>query len=593
MHLQCHIGHVLFLSLALLSTSFGADVLMVVDENLWKDASVKEAVNQYATDIENARGVSVKIDSFPAAKTGSTAEDLKKLLVQNKDGLRGAIFIGDLPRAQFEYPQWNSDGFRYQRWNSDFFFMDMDGIWKDTASGWFGQTGGKLAEQVLSSPNFNYGSGSPLPGTVPADTFSMKIEGFLKSPQSGLCSLMVIADNARRISIGDTVVIDAWLPDWDKQYEGARNMQKDSLYSFSMEYEEEYGGANSTLYWKWDDGYWEKVPSDIWYYGSDREPGLQATFYGNLGFKESIDHPGEPTGWESGKGNGIYDGHYSKSGAVADSLEIWVTRIDPYTAGLLGSPKDLLLKWFDKVHASYEKDSRYSKAAYFMVPGTDTTVESNYKFIRGLSSMYGRKSLDVIEADSLIYIQSIAKDYDWAIYVGHGEPLGLALGFNARDMRYPMPVGPRMFHFASCSPLLAYDELYANTRSVSVGSAHLFGTTGGGLVSVGATKTSGDNQLDDLMYEYAAEGMWIGEAFRRWLNERIKRNRYSPKEAIYDWFYAEAMIGDPMQIFAEKATVSIKKSQLTRQPNKKGSARDALGKTFKSRSVNYRVLFFR
>ena len=580
-----------FLSL-FLAVACNANVLIVVDDILWKDSSVKEAVKTYASDIEKARGVNVKIESFPAAKSGSTPEYLKSVLVKNKDGLKGAIFVDDLPRAQFEYPQWNIDGFRYQRWNSDFFFMDLDGVWKDTASGWFGMSGGKITEKILPSPNFDFGSSSPAPG-VPADSFSMKLEGFLKSPQTGLCSLKVIADNARRIFIGDTLVIDAWLPDWDIPYLGAREMQKDSLYAFTMEYEEEYGGSNATLYWKWNGGKWEIVPDDVWFYDvSPLKEGLQATFYGNIGLKEKAEeYSGEPTGWVSGQGNGIYDGHYSKSGEVTDSLEIWVSRIDPYTAGLLGSPKDLLLKWFQKVHASYEKNTNYGKAAYFMVPGTDTTEESNYKFIRGLSAMYGRSALDVIEADSLTYVQSIAKEYDWSIYVGHGDPLGLALGFNAKDVRYPMPVGPRMFHFASCSPLLAYDVVYAQTYSTSVGSAHLFGTTGGGLVSVGATKTSGDNQLDDLMYEYAAEGMWIGEAFRRWLNERMKRNRYYPKEAIYDWFYAEAMIGDPMQTFTNEKLTSLKRNYAKQHKNTKENVRDVMGKVIPQGYTKYKVRF--
>lgn len=353
----------IFLSL-LWAASCSANVLIVVDDTLWKDSSVKEAVKVYAGDIEKARGVSVKIESFPAAKTGSTPEDLKDVLIKNKDGLKGAIFVGDLPRAQFEYPQWNNNGFRYQRWNSDFFFMDLDGVWKDTASGWFGMNGGEITEQVLPSPSFDFGSRSPLPGIVPADSFSIKIDGFLKSPQAGLCSLKVISDNGRRIFIGDTLVIDAWLPDWDIPYLGAREMQKDSLYAFTMEYEEEYGGSNATLYWKWNGGKWEQIPDGVWFYGTPLKEGLHATYYGNIGLKEKAEYPGEPTGWVSGQDNGIYDGHYSKSGEVTDSLEIWVSRIDPYTAGLLGSPKDLLLKWFQKVHASYEKKTNTCKVLH-------------------------------------------------------------------------------------------------------------------------------------------------------------------------------------------------------------------------------------
>jgi hypothetical protein len=472
--------------------------------------------------------------------------------------------------------------------------MDMDGVWLDTASGWFGMTDGKITEEVVLKPAFSIGSASPLPGTVPVDSFSIRYEGFIKPPQTGLCSLEVISDNGRRVFIGDTLVVDAWLPDWSRSYYGAVNLVKDSLYAFRLEYEEEYGSANLSLYWKWESGSWEEVPKDVWFHGNPVESGLLATFYGNIGLKDSVEHPGEPTGWKSGAGNGVYDAHYStRRDSVSDSLEIWVSRIDPNTAGLLGSPKDLLLKWFDKVHASYGKKTFSNKAAYFMVPGTDLTVESNYKFVRGLSALYGESAVDIIESDSLRYVQSIAQDYDWSIYVGHSNHLGLGLGFNARDVRYPMEVGPRIFHFASCGPLLAYDDVYGNTYSISVASAHLFGTSGGGLVSVGSTKTSGDNQLDDLMYEYAAEGVWIGEAFRRWLNERIKRNRYWPRENIYDWFYGESMVGDPMQVFGTQSTVALPHRKVWRAPLKKQRSYDASGRLVQGRFPEYKVRFFR
>ena len=577
-----------------LSVCCNADVMIVVEEKLYEDAQVKDAVALYAKDIGNARGVKTAIKTFASPKDGGTAEALKDLLVKNREGLQGAIFVGDLPRALFEFPQWNNDGFRYQRWVTDFYFMDMDGVWLDTASGWFGMTDGKITEEVVLKPAFSIGSASPLPGTVPVDSFSIRYEGFIKPPQTGLCSLEVISDNGRRVFIGDTLVVDAWLPDWSRSYYGAVNLVKDSLYAFRLEYEEEYGGADLSLYWKWEGGMWEEVPKDVWFHGNPVESGLLATFYGNIGLKDSVEHPGEPTGWKSGAGNGVYDAHYStRRDSVSDSLEIWVSRIDPNTAGLLGSPKDLLLKWFDKVHASYGKKTFSNKAAYFMVPGTDLTVESNYKFVRGLSALYGESAVDIIESDSLKYVQSIAKDYDWSIYVGHSNHLGLGLGFNARDVRYPMDVGPRIFHFASCGPLLAYDDVYGNTYSISVASAHLFGTSGGGLVSVGSTKTSGDNQLDDLMYEYAAEGVWIGEAFRRWLNERIKRNRYWPRENIYDWFYGESMVGDPMQVFGTQSTVALPHRKVWRAPLKKQRSYDASGRLIQGRFPEYKVRFFR
>ena len=138
-----------------LSVCCNAGVMIVVEEKLYEDSQVKDAVALYAKDIGNARGVNVAIKTFASPKNGGTAEALKELLVKNREGLQGAIFVGDLPRALFEFPQWNNDGFRYQRWASDFYFMDMDGVWLDTASGWFGMTDGKITERIVESPVFS------------------------------------------------------------------------------------------------------------------------------------------------------------------------------------------------------------------------------------------------------------------------------------------------------------------------------------------------------------------------------------------------------------------------------------------------------
>ena len=205
---------------------------------------------------------------------------------------------------------------------------------------------------------------------------------------------------------------------------------------------------------------------------------------------------------------------------------------------------------------------------YFITADADTTSASDRKFILGLSAIYGRDSLDVILADSAEYATNIANPaYGWATYVGHGDPLYLGNGFRAKDLR-GYSVGPRIFHFASCSPLENYD-IWGNPWSVSVGSAHIFGTVGGGFVSIGASKTSGDNQLDDLMY-YAAENNTIGDAYLSWINERIHKNTYSPREGIYDWFYAETLIGDPLQsgLLVPEYPVSIYKISIEKASSK-------------------------
>ena len=85
--------------------------------------------------------------------------------------------------------------------------------------------------------------------------------------------------------------------------------------------------------------------------------------------------------------------------------------------------------------------------------------------------------------------------------------------------------------------------------------------------------------MDGFMY-YAFEREFIGESFREWVNEREKRNQYGHKEDLYDWFYGESIIGDPMQKLEvpKQATIQIHKVKVKRMPQKSGKLYDLLGR---------------
>ncbi|MCQ2104164.1 MAG: C25 family cysteine peptidase [Fibrobacter sp.] len=130
-----------------------------VDEDLYKDAEVLDAIKNYAGIVETNHNVAIDIKSFPAAlvlnnnlqfEQNSTAEELKgeiKKSWQKEDALplAGAILIGNLPYAEMEYFVRESDGYpaqsldesimRYQVWTTDLFYMDLDGEWKDEITG--------------------------------------------------------------------------------------------------------------------------------------------------------------------------------------------------------------------------------------------------------------------------------------------------------------------------------------------------------------------------------------------------------------------------------------------------------------------------
>ena len=72
----------------------------------------------------------------------------------------------------------------------------------------------------------------------------------------------------------------------------------------------------------------------------------------------------------------------------------------------------------------------------------------------------------------------------------------------------------------------------------------------------------------------------IGAAYLSWINQRLKRNSYNPRENIYDWFYAETLIGDPLQsaLLTPEYPVKIKAKNIPAIFNYSLKAWDAAGR---------------
>jgi hypothetical protein len=64
------------------------------------------------------------------------------------------------------------------------------------------------------------------------------------------------------------------------------------------------------------------------------------------------------------------------------------------------------------------------------------------------------------------------------------------------------------------------------------------------------------------------------------VNERVKRNQYGHKEDLYDWFYGESIIGDPMQKLEvpQQSTIRILKAKARQTLQKSGKLYDILGR---------------
>ena len=108
-----------FLLFSVCAWSKASDILIVVDDEMIKDNEIRDAINTYTDDIWNTYQVNASIVSFKSQKNGGKVTDLKEILVSKKDSITGAVFVGDIPRAQFEFYQKTEEGFRYQRWVTD------------------------------------------------------------------------------------------------------------------------------------------------------------------------------------------------------------------------------------------------------------------------------------------------------------------------------------------------------------------------------------------------------------------------------------------------------------------------------------------
>ena len=137
-----------------------------VDEDLYKDNEVLAAVQKYVGAVEKNFNFKIEIKSFPVAfvldsstlnsdnpsfKVKTPAAELKAAIKKSwedksKEPLAGVILIGNLPFAEMEYFVKTSDGkfaypedagpyTNYQRWVADFYFMDLDGEWRDEITG--------------------------------------------------------------------------------------------------------------------------------------------------------------------------------------------------------------------------------------------------------------------------------------------------------------------------------------------------------------------------------------------------------------------------------------------------------------------------
>jgi len=96
--------------------------------------------------------------------------------------------------------------------------------------------------------DFNWDSGSPVPGIVREDLFSARWRGKFISPGSGVYELGVMSDNGCRLYLDGELIIDSWIVDKASALRSIYvNLEKDRMYDIQIEFFENVGTSEVHL----------------------------------------------------------------------------------------------------------------------------------------------------------------------------------------------------------------------------------------------------------------------------------------------------------------------------------------------------------
>ncbi|MFD9004077.1 PA14 domain-containing protein [Streptomyces sp. NPDC059582] len=92
-------------------------------------------------------------------------------------------------------------------------------------------------------PRLNFATGR-------SDDVSVRWTGKIVPEKTGPTTFSIIGDNGFRLWVGDTLVIDHWVDDWDREQTGQPvELTAGQAYDIKVEYFEHYGGSNLHLRW--------------------------------------------------------------------------------------------------------------------------------------------------------------------------------------------------------------------------------------------------------------------------------------------------------------------------------------------------------
>lgn len=98
--------------------------------------------------------------------------------------------------------------------------------------------------------NFDWGSGSPVPGILDSDFFTVQWVGEVLPQFSEKYTFFFTSDDGVRLWVNDQLIIDKWIPQAATEWSGDIDLMAEVKYPIRIDYFEEGGNAVAKLAWK-------------------------------------------------------------------------------------------------------------------------------------------------------------------------------------------------------------------------------------------------------------------------------------------------------------------------------------------------------
>ncbi len=110
-------------------------------------------------------------------------------------------------------------------------------------------TGTPLLARVDPTVNFDIGNGSPAPGTVPVDFYSVRWTGQVKAVYSETYTFYTNADDGIRLWVNGVQLVNNWVDQGTTEKSGSIALVAGQKYDIVVEYYEKDGGSVTQLQW--------------------------------------------------------------------------------------------------------------------------------------------------------------------------------------------------------------------------------------------------------------------------------------------------------------------------------------------------------